>query len=76
MKTYLLITSSVKVAAVLLEVETWGASESSLNVYGSLAAGGVYTYSVKRSDDFSRVLGVGGEAPVDHVASGPGGQPA
>ncbi|HJM75372.1 MAG TPA: DUF58 domain-containing protein [Dehalococcoidia bacterium] len=65
----------VKVAAVLLEAETWGASQSSLNVYGSLAAGGVYTYSVKRSDDFSRVLGVGGEAPVDHVASGPGGQP-
>jgi uncharacterized protein (DUF58 family) len=65
----------VKVAAVLLEAETWGAPESSLNVYGSLAAGGVYTYSVKRSDDFSRVLGVGGEAPVDHVASGPGRQP-
>ena len=65
----------VKVAAVLLEAETWGAPESSLNVYGSLAAGGVYTYSVKRTDDFSRVLGVGGEAPVDHVASGPGRQP-
>jgi uncharacterized protein (DUF58 family) len=64
----------VKVATVLLEAETWGAPESSLNVYGSLAAGGVYTYSVKRSDDFSRVLGVGGEAPADHVSSGSAGR--
>lgn len=62
----------VKVATVLLEAETWGAAESSLNVYGSLAAGGVYTYTVKRSDDFSRVLGMGGEAPAEHVAGRPG----
>ena len=62
----------VKVATVLLEAETWGAPESSLNVYGSLAAGGVYTYTVKRSDDFSRVLGMGGEAPAEHVVGRPG----
>ncbi|MDP6605922.1 MAG: DUF58 domain-containing protein [Dehalococcoidia bacterium] len=53
----------VKVAAVLLEAETWGAETSSLGVYGSLAAGGIYTYTVKRSDDLARVLGAGSEVP-------------
>ena len=52
----------VKVAAVLLEAETWGASTSSLDTYGTLAAGGIYTYTVKRADDFARVLGAGSEA--------------
>ena len=51
----------VKVAAVLLEAETWGAPTSSLDAYGTLAAGGIYTYTVKRSDDFVRVLGAGTE---------------
>jgi len=49
----------VKVAAVLLEAETWGAPTSSLDVYGTLAATGVYTYTVKRADDVARVLGSG-----------------
>jgi uncharacterized protein (DUF58 family) len=53
----------VKVAAVLLEAETFGASSSSLDVYGTLTAGGVYTYTVKRTDDLMRVLGVGAEVP-------------
>ena len=61
----------VKVAAVLLEAETWGAPTSSLDVYGTLAAGGVYTYTVKRSDDFARVLGAGSEAAAESY--GPGG---
>jgi uncharacterized protein (DUF58 family) len=47
----------VKVAAVLLEAETWGAERSSLDVYSTLAAAGVYTYTVKRDDDLQRVLG-------------------
>jgi uncharacterized protein (DUF58 family) len=51
----------VKVAAVLLEAETWGAPRSSLDVYGTLAAGGIYTYTVKRSDDLPRALGGRGE---------------
>lgn len=54
----------VKVAAVLLEAETWGAQSSSLDVYGTLAAGGVYTYTVKRADDFARVLSSGAELPL------------
>ena len=52
----------VKVAAVLLEAETWGAPTSSLDVYGTLAAGGIYTYTVKRSDDLSLVLGSGSDS--------------
>ncbi|MSP22561.1 MAG: DUF58 domain-containing protein [Dehalococcoidia bacterium] len=51
----------VKVAAVLLESETWGATRSSLDVYGTLAAAGIYTYTVKRSDDLPRALGGRGE---------------
>jgi uncharacterized protein (DUF58 family) len=51
----------VKVAAVLLEAETWGAPHSSLDVYSTLAAGGIYTYTVKRDDDLSRALGGRGE---------------
>ena len=49
----------VKVAAVLLEPETFGGGGSALDVYGTLAAGGVYTYTVKRDDDLVRVLGAG-----------------
>ena len=50
----------VKVAAVLLEGETFGAASSSLDVYGTLASGGVYTYTVKRRDDLVQVLSSGG----------------
>ncbi len=46
----------VKVAAVLLEGETFGAASSSLDVYGTLASGGVYSYTVKRQDDLVQVL--------------------
>ena len=51
-----LSTRGVKVAAVLLEGETFGAATSSLDVYGTLASGGVYTYTVKRQDDLVQVL--------------------
>ena len=62
----------VKVAAVLLEAETWGAPSSSLDVYGTLAAGGIYTYTVKRSDDLVSVLGTYPEAPSGGPPSGGG----
>ena len=57
-----LASRGVKVAAVLLEGETFGATTSSLDVYGTLASGGVYTYTVKRRDDLVQVLSAGAEA--------------
>lgn len=62
-----LAARSVPVAAVLLEAETFtpaGSDEisSSLDVYGTLAAGGVYTYTVKQRDDLVRALSSGGDA--------------
>lgn len=56
-----LASRGVKVAAVLLEADTYGASTSTLDVYGTLTAGGVYTYTVKRDDDIGRVLAAGSE---------------
>ncbi|MCC6236292.1 MAG: DUF58 domain-containing protein [Dehalococcoidia bacterium] len=58
----------VKVAAVLLEGETWGASRSSLDVYGTLAAAGIYTYTVKQTDELARALGGRGELATSEVA--------
>ena len=52
----------VKVAAVLLEPSTFGGSENSLMVFGSLAAGDVYTYLVRRSDDLISALAFGMES--------------
>jgi uncharacterized protein (DUF58 family) len=49
----------VKVAAVLLEPSTFGGSENSLMVFGTLAASDVYTYLVRRSDDLISSLAVG-----------------
>lgn len=57
-----LATRGVKVAAVLVEAETFGAPSSTLDVYGTLTAGGIYTYTVKRDDDIGRVLGAGNES--------------
>ena len=54
----------VKVAAVLLEADTYGAAPSALDVYGTLAAGGVYTYTVKHSEDLGRALSGGAEAAM------------
>lgn len=59
----------VKVAAILLEGETWGAETSSVDAYGTLAAAGIYTYTVKRYDDFTRILSVGLETPIDSFES-------
>jgi uncharacterized protein (DUF58 family) len=52
----------VKVAAVLLEADTFGAAESPLGVYSTLASGGIYAYTVKQQDEIDRVLSSGSEA--------------
>ena len=52
----------VKVAAVLLEADTFGAGESPLGVYSTLASGGIYAYTVKQQDDLERVLTSGADA--------------
>ena len=49
----------VKVAAVILEGDTFGGHTSSLDVYGTLAAGGIYAYTVKHDDDLGRALSEG-----------------
>ena len=41
----------VKLAAILLEPDTFGSSETSLGVFASLAAIDVFTYMVQQSDD-------------------------
>ncbi|MDA0351421.1 MAG: DUF58 domain-containing protein [Chloroflexi bacterium] len=54
----------VKVAAVLLEANTYGEAPSALDVYSTLAAGGVYSYTVKHQDDLGRALGAGAERAI------------
>jgi uncharacterized protein (DUF58 family) len=49
----------VKVGAVLLEASTFGEADSSLMVFGALAASEVYTYLVRRSDDLITSLAMG-----------------
>ncbi|MCY4638740.1 MAG: DUF58 domain-containing protein [Chloroflexi bacterium] len=72
-----LAARGVPVAAVLLEAETFSTTGgdgdgSSLDVYGTLAAGGIYTYTVKRRDDLVRALSTGREAGVTaRPAEGP-----
>jgi uncharacterized protein (DUF58 family) len=56
-----LASRGVKVAAVLLEANTFGSAPSPLDVYSTLASGGVYTFTVKRTDDIRRVLSAGME---------------
>ena len=54
-----LASRGVKVAAVLLEANTFGNAPSPLDVYGTLASGGVYTFTVKQRDDIGQVLSAG-----------------
>ena len=49
----------VKVGAVLLEASTFGEADSSLMVFGALAASEVYTYLVRKSDDLITSLAMG-----------------
>ncbi len=64
-----LAARGVKVAAVLLEAETFGGGQGALDVYGTLAAGGVFTYTVKRTDDLTQVLALGGVAGASEGVS-------
>ncbi len=61
-----LASRGVKVAAILIEANTFGDAPSPLGVYGTLASGGIHTVTVKRRDDLGRVLSTGmePEAPV------------
>jgi len=70
-----LSTRGVKVAAVLLEANTFGEAPSPLDAYGTLASGGVYTFTVKKADDIGRVLsaGVDTERESARMAAEPGG---
>lgn len=56
-----LASRGVKVAAILVEANTFGDAPSPLDVYGTLASGGVHTLTVKRRDDLGRVLSAGME---------------
>ena len=58
----------VKVAAVLLEADTFGGTTSPLDVYGTLAAGGVYAYTVKHQDDLTRALSEGSDPSLGRIA--------
>lgn len=58
----------VKVATVLLEADTFGGDTSPLDVYGTLAAGGVYAYTVKHHDDLGRALAEGSDPTLGRVA--------
>lgn len=51
----------VKVASVLLDATTYGATNSS-DIYDTLIAGGVFTYRVKRGEDISQVLSINSRA--------------
>ena len=54
-----LAARGVKVAAVLIEADTFGPAPSPLPVYGTLAAADIYAYTVKAQDDLRRVLSSG-----------------
>jgi len=54
----------VKVAAVLIEADTFGPAPSPLPVYGTLAAAGTYAYTVKAHDDLRRVLSSGADGAL------------
>lgn len=59
----------VKVAAVLLEADTFGGAENPLDVYGTLAAGGIFAYTVKRHDDLGRALSEGSDPALGRTAA-------
>lgn len=58
----------VKVAAVLLEADTFGGTTSPLDVYGTLAAGGIFAYTVKHHDDLGQVLSEGSDPALGRIA--------
>ena len=60
----------VKVAAILIEANTFGDAPSPLDVYGTLASGGVHTLTVKRRDDLGRVLSAGADTDLSPARTG------
>lgn len=66
-----LAARGVKVAAVLIEADTFGPAPSPLPVYGTLAAGGIYAYTVKARDDLRRVLSSGADPALGRVMPEP-----
>ncbi|MCA9847997.1 MAG: DUF58 domain-containing protein [Dehalococcoidia bacterium] len=62
----------VKVAAILIEANTFGDAPSPLDVYGTLASGGVHTLTVKRRDDLGRVLSAGADTDLAPARTGGG----
>jgi uncharacterized protein (DUF58 family) len=66
----MLQSRGVKAAAIVLEPSTFGAADSSLGVYASLAASDVYTYTVKRAQELQWALA--GSAPDDIPARSEG----
>jgi uncharacterized protein (DUF58 family) len=55
----MLQSRGVKVAAIVLEANTFGPAEGTLGVFASLAASDVFTYMVKHADDLGTALGAG-----------------
>lgn len=58
-----LASRGVKLAAIVLEPDTFGGHGNSLLLYSALAAASIHTYLVKRGDDLSTTLGGSAEAP-------------
>jgi uncharacterized protein (DUF58 family) len=58
----------VKVACVLLDAATFGSANNSLMVFGALAAGDIYTYVVRRSEDLDSSLAFGQESTSETIA--------
>jgi uncharacterized protein (DUF58 family) len=58
----------VKVATVLLDAATFGSTKNSLMVFGALAAGDIYTYVVRKSDDLDSSLAFGQDSTSETMA--------
>jgi uncharacterized protein (DUF58 family) len=58
----------VKVAAVILDPATFGSSKNSLMVFGALAAGDIYTYVVRKSEDLDTSLAFGTGTTSETIA--------
>ena len=62
----------VKVAAIVLEADTFGGGEGALGVFASLAAGDVFTYMVKHAETLEIALasGITSDAPGGRLGVG------
>jgi uncharacterized protein (DUF58 family) len=69
----MLTQRGVKVAVVLLEASTFGASTNSLMVVSQLTAADIWTYLVKQGDNLSTTLTPTGDGLSIEAAQGPGG---